>query len=119
MYGVTPGPRTLSTRRARSAKAALVAFAAYVGDTIRQLNQEEKRLREDFFSPLTTVEQRVAIARALDTSRDRRRIVLGIPLPNGPQRRTFNLPPEGPVDVEMLPEISQATSTQPISTESA
>ena len=99
-----PGPRSLTTRRAASVQAVAIAFAAYAGETVKRIQREELQLVRDFFAADTTIEQRVALVRALDTLRDRRRITLGITLPNGPQRRALQLPPDGPVDVEMLPE---------------
>jgi len=104
LHASNGGPRSLANRKSVTARLLVVAFATYAGETIRRLRDEEKRLRRDFFAPDTTIEQRVALVRALDTLRDRRRVTLGIPLPNGPQRRTLNLPPEGPVDVDLLPE---------------
>lgn len=117
-FATLQGPRSLSRRKLASANAVLIAFAAYAGETVKRLQREELQLCKDFAAPDTTIEQRVAIVRALDIIRDRRRIVLGIPLPGPRAQRTLTLAPDGPVDVDLVPElaqsISQATSSSAV-----
>ena len=96
------GRKSLSRREARSVRQAMLVRLSHVGVTLRHLDGEEAKLCGDFHAPETTIEQRCAIERVLDLIRDRRRIVLGIPLPGG-RRRTIDLPPEAPVEAELLP----------------
>ena len=95
---------SLAHRQSVGARRLVVAFSKYASETIRLLEQEEKRLCAEFHVPGLPIADLCSLVRALDTVRDRRRITLGIPLPNGAQRRTLQLPQDGPVDVDLLPE---------------
>ena len=95
---------TLDAKHKLSAARATLQKATHVGLTLLKLRREEGRLSREFAKPERTVAELCQLICALDKVRERRRIILGIPLPgvNGRQR-TLDLGPAGPtMDAQLI-----------------
>jgi len=73
-------PMSLKRRENRASRAMTIISLRHIPDTLSRLDEQEKRLMEEFRTAFT-VKDLCSITSALDTIRERRRILLGIPLP--------------------------------------
>lgn len=73
-------PMSLGKRENRARRAMTIISLKHIPDTLKRLEIQEKRLMEEFHSAFL-VKDLCAASHALDEIRERRRIILGIPLP--------------------------------------
>lgn len=99
------GSKSLSRRENRSARKAMLSKLSHVGFTLDRLDREEREGVERAMDPGCNNGEFCALIRALDTIRERRRILLGIPLPsaNGGKRRLIDMPQAQVRDAILIP----------------
>ena len=122
------GIKTLQQNAERTFRKKTYALARHGGVTLSRLEKEERRLTREFHSvgggterdPYAHVYALAALIKAIDATRERRRIILGIPLPGLRDRqRTLDMGPTGPtMDAQLIADsTSNISPAQPTPTE--
>lgn len=111
------GATSLERKAVRSSNRFALSKVEHVGRTLYRLDREERKLVGGFEAisidvgterdPFAWVNALSMLIRALDTVRERRRIILGIPLPKAGTREPLELGPGDVKDAQLIGEGSQ------------